>query len=113
MNQKTKTGKFQWRGIVITLLAFLAMVFALVSALSQVDERSGNEQAKILEDAVLRATLTCYAIEGRYPPNVDYLKDTYGIVYDDEKYIVTLDSFASNLLPSIYVLTQGGELIEQ
>lgn len=106
--QKSGIAGSRWRGILLTALAFLAMVLALVYALSQVDNRKEAEQAKVLKDAVLRATLTCYAIEGRYPSSIGYLEKNYGIVYNDEKYIVSLDSFASNLLPSIYVLTQGG-----
>lgn len=98
----------RWRGLVITALVFFAMTLGLVFALSSVDERNEHEQTKVLEDAVLRATLTCYAIEGRYPQSIRYLKEYYGIVYDDDQYIVTLDSFASNLLPSITVLVQGG-----
>ena len=107
---KGRVGRFQWRGVLVTALAFAAMLWALMSGLSQVDERSDSEQVRVLSDAVLRATLTCYAVEGRYPASVEYLKTNYGIVYDEEEYIVTLDAFASNLLPEIYVLTQGGEI---
>ena len=107
--RKGRTGRFQWRGVLLTTLAFLAMVFALVFALSQVEERNEDEQTRLLEEAVLHSTLTCYAIEGRYPPDIEYLEENYGIIYDDERYIISIDSFASNLLPNIYVLTIGGE----
>jgi hypothetical protein len=103
-----KGGAARWRGAVWTVVAFLAMTVLLVFGLRQVDARHAQEQARVLENAVLRATLTCYAVEGRYPASVDYLKEHYGIVYDEDHYIVTLDSFASNLLPTIFVLTQGG-----
>ena len=106
--RKGKTGRFRWRGVLLTVLGFAAMVFALVFALSQVDDRNESEQAKILQEAVLRATLTCYAIEGRYPPNVQYIEKNYGIVYDSDKFFVKLDSFAPNILPSIFVLSAGG-----
>ena len=108
--RKGKSGGFQWRGLALTGLAFLGMVLVLVFSLSQVDEKSDTQQTQILEDAVLRATLTCYAVEGRYPQSVEYLKKSYGIVYDEDKYIVSMDAFASNILPNIYVLTQGGTL---
>ncbi len=101
------------RGILITAAAFIAMVLVLVFSLSQVDERNQSEQVKALEDAVMRATLTCYAVEGRYPTSVNYLKENYGIVYNDNQFIVTLDSFASNLLPDIQVLIQGGGMYEE
>lgn len=106
--KRVESGNTHLRGILITALAFFAMVLVLVFALSQVDDRSQSEQTKALEDAVLRATLTCYALEGRYPPGVKYLQEHYGIVYNEDKYIVNMDAFASNLLPDIFVLYQGG-----
>ncbi len=111
--KKNQVAPSRWRGILLTAVGFVAMVLILVFALSQVHERSGEEQTKTLQDAVLRATLTCYAVEGRYPTNIVYLQEHYGIVYDAEKYIVTLDAFASNLLPDIHVMTQGGALNEE
>ena len=100
------------RGILLTVAVFAAMVLLLVFALTRVDERSGQEQTKTLEDALLRATLTCYAVEGRYPTGVEYLKNNYGIVYDEEKYIVSMDAFAMNILPDIRVLVRGGDANE-
>lgn len=106
--KKVESGNVHFRGILITAVAFIAMVLVLVFALSQVDKTSDGEQTRSLENAVLRATLTCYAVEGRYPTNVQYLQDNYGIVYNDDKYIVTIDAFASNLLPDIHVMSKGG-----
>lgn len=111
--KKHQVAPPRWRGLLVTAAAFLGMILVLVFALSQVHERSGDEQTKILQDAVLRATLTCYAVEGRYPQSIGYLKTHYGIVYDEDKYIVTLDAFASNLLPTINVMSQGGVAHEQ
>ena len=102
----------QLRGVLITALAFAVTILALVFALSQVDDRSEQEQAKALENAIMRATLTCYAVEGRYPANVQYVKEHYGIVYNEEKYIVVIDSFG-NMLPDIRVLTVGGGLHDE
>lgn len=99
----------QARGIVLTVAVFLVMILAVVFALNQLGQQSGSEQTKSLEDAVLRATLTCYAVEGRYPMSIEYLVKHYGIVYNDEKYMISLDSFAQNLLPSIQVLVIGEE----
>jgi len=102
----------QMRGIIITALAFAVMVLVLVFALSQVDERSEQQQAKALENAIMRATLTCYAVEGRYPATVRYLKENYGVVYNEDKYIVVIDSFG-NMLPDIRVLTVGGGSLDE
>lgn len=46
----------------------------------------------MLTDAIRRASVQCYSIEGRYPPSVEYLEDNYGIVIDRERYNVFYDA---------------------
>ena len=50
------------------------------------------------------AALTCYAVEGAYPDSLDYLRDHYGLAYDQDRYYVSYDAFASNLVPEIHVV---------
>ncbi len=96
------------RGLLVTALAFLVLLAALWVGLSQVGARSGREQAEALEGAVRRAAMLCYAVEGRYPSGAQELCDHYGLSYNQDRYIVSITSFASNLLPDIRVLTVGG-----
>ena len=53
------------------------------------------------------AALTCYAAEGSYPENLQYLRDHYKLAYNQEKFVVEYDAFASNLMPTINVLERG------
>lgn len=101
-----------WKGAVLTVLVFLAMIAVLVYGASTVNTRSESEQMAELEDSVRRASILCYAVEGRYPESADKLRQHYGLTYDQNKYIVQLDSFATNLLPDIRILTIGGEADE-
>ena len=59
-------------------------------------------------DAVQNAALTCYAVEGAYPDDVEYLRTHYGLAYDQDRYMVRYSAFASNLLPEIYVTEVEG-----
>ena len=43
----------------------------------------------------------CYAIEGRYPPSVEYLEENYAVQINRKKYNVFYDGFASNVMPEI------------
>jgi hypothetical protein len=45
----------------------------------------------------------CYALEGRYPENVEYLIEHYNISVDESKYYVYYNVFASNIMPDITV----------
>ena len=59
-----------------------------------------------LEQALRRGCVACYAAEGSYPADLDYLKEHYGIQVDETQYVVYYDLFASNLMPEITVLEQ-------
>lgn len=95
------------RGTLISCLLFALVIFLFVLLFSSVSEKSQDEQQEVLLNALRRASVSCYAIEGRYPDSLDYLKENYGITYDDEKFIVQYDAFASNVFPSISVLVKG------
>lgn len=62
----------------------------------------------MLERAFRRAAVTCYAVEGKYPPSLDYIRENYGVSYDERRYAVRYDAFASNVMPSVTVTRVGG-----
>lgn len=95
------------RGIVITLISFLLVFALLLAGLTQVGTRSNVALTDSLKASVLRAAMTCYAVEGRYPADAGYLEAQYGLTYDHRRYIVSLDTFADNLLPDISVMSIG------
>ena len=86
--------------IVLLMVLLLGGVWLLVSRLGT---SSGNAQTQFVTDAVHNAALTCYAVEGAYPNDLEYLRSHYGLAYDQSRYLVTYSAFASNLLPEIYV----------
>jgi hypothetical protein len=84
-----------WRGFAVTWAVCVALILLLAFALSGVGTRSTTEQAAALRGAVLRAVVTCYAVEGRYPRDAAYLREYYGLTYDADRFIVSLDAFAT------------------
>ena len=91
--------------IVLLMLLLLGGVWAVVSRLGTT---SGEAQTQFVTDAVHNAAVTCYAVEGAYPDDLEYLRSHYGLAYDQSRYMVRYSAFASNLLPEIYV-TEVGE----
>ena len=90
--------RFLWLPVLIVLLALLCF---LVFGRSGRD--LGEESAAAIRDAVQRSALQCYAVEGVYPPNLEYLQDNYGLQINTEDFYVTYEAFASNLPPVIRV----------
>ncbi|WMI82267.1 hypothetical protein [Anaerotignum sp. MB30-C6] len=62
-----------------------------------------EEALRIAQESIMRAAISCYALEGVYPPSYEYLKENYGIQIDEEKYTVFYDIFASNMMPDVTV----------
>lgn len=88
----------------LSLFLILLALFALLVAVGNVRGASAEEGRQQLERSLYRATVSCYAVEGQYPPNLAYLQEHYGIVIDETRYHVFYDVFGDNLMPDITVL---------
>ena len=95
------------KGLVKTLAVFAVLILAGVWFFDAVDSTSGSAETELVRDAVRSAAVTCYAVEGAYPSTLDYLTEHYGLVYDEDTYLIVYDAFASNILPTIRVLERG------
>ncbi|MDD2218151.1 MAG: hypothetical protein PHW03_04610 [Eubacteriales bacterium] len=93
-----------WKGMIIPLLIFVAFMIFFLIGVHNVSSVTKEESGDILQDAVIRATMQCYAIEGLYPPDIKYLEDNYGLTFDQERFIVHYEVFAGNILPDITVI---------
>ena len=88
------------RSVFVTLMVLLCFLLAL-SKLEAGRQKAGKQQ---LEDALRRSAVACYAAEGFYPPDVNYLMEHYGLRYDGDDYLVHYELAASNLMPEITVV---------
>lgn len=96
-----------YRNIAIAAVLLLALTAGLVFAAGRAGRTTERSEETLLRDAIIRASVTCYAIEGRYPQSLQYVIDHYGVVVDTERYIVSYDVFADNLMPDVRVLRKG------
>ena len=87
--------------IVLGLLAILLCVSLWLRDLDRRQREAGRQR---LENALRRSVAACYAAEGIYPPNLDYLRQHYGLQIDEERFRVFYEVFAHNLMPEMTVL---------
>lgn len=99
----------RYRALIISALVFVLIIVVVTVLLNGTSSKSGQEQVTLLKDALRRAAANCYAVEGRYPPTLEYLVDNYGVIIDGDRFIVRYDAFAENLMPDIAVLEHGKE----
>ena len=91
------------KGVLLPAAAAAVLVF-FATALNSLDNGREAENLQQLEEALRRGCVACYASEGVYPPDLDYLEEHYGVQIDRERYIVHYDIFAENLMPDIKVM---------
>lgn len=91
----------------IKLLIIVLVLAAAVLLVNRIDTAQDAAETDIVRDAVKNAALTCYAVEGAYPDSVDYLREHYRLAYDEDRYMITYDAFASNMIPDIWVTEVG------
>ena len=85
------------------VLLLLAAAVILVWAAGNPGQNLSDNGAAAIREAVRRSALQCYAVEGVYPPDLQYLEENYGLQINHEDFYVAYDAFASNLPPTVRV----------
>jgi len=94
-----KKNKFKILSVVVILLFIIYLYFAVDNA----QKSSNSGKYNILSDAIIRSAVQCYAIEGFYPPDIEYLEKNYGLIVDHDNYVISYSVFASNIMPNVEV----------
>lgn len=97
--------------IVAIVLAMVLLLAGTVAAINSMVSAGDAGEVRMVQDAVKNAALTCFAVEGAFPYELDYLRDHYGLAYDEETYFVVYDVFDPNIMPIIQVTFWGDGLI--
>lgn len=100
----SKLDKKAAAGYLLSVISFAIVVGLFISSVMFFSGKANREGTETLRKAITRASVECYAIEGRYPPSVDYLAENYGIQIDKDRYHVFYNGFASNIMPEITVM---------
>ena len=62
----------------------------------------------------MNGAVLCYSVEGFFPEDLDYLKENYGLNYDEKRYLVHYRYVSADICPSVLVYdseeTKGGVL---
>lgn len=65
---------------------------------------ASGQSRELIEKAVRRSAVQCYAIEGAYPVSMEDLEKRYGLRVDQERWMVDYRYVADNLSPDITVI---------
>ncbi len=93
---------------ILPCVLFAAIITWLVISLSNTSESAGRQERAAVKSTLENGITMCYAIEGTYPPSLEYLSENYGVTYDTAKFIVYYDRFADNVRPTVRVIVRNG-----
>lgn len=94
-----KKNKFK----ILTVILILLFTYYFYYSVENIQAVGDFEKFEILSDAIKRSAVQCYAIEGFYPPSIEYMENKYGLVVDHDKYVINYHIFASNIMPDVEV----------
>lgn len=98
-------------GILMPVLLFAVIIALFISGVNTASASAEKESLRITQQAIKKAMVNCYAIEGAYPQNIEYLEQHYGVLIDHEKYIVTYETMGSNIIPYVELVPKGTDAV--
>ena len=99
-----KRKYISWVPLALGLALFAAVAVWVTLGVREAARVSDEEGLRMAEEAIERAVVSCYSLEGVYPATYEDLKAKSGLAVDEEKYVVFYDIFASNIRPSVTVM---------
>ena len=98
----------QNKGLFLAMAVFALLVVLFLLFLLTATQRNEANEREMMSDALRRAIVTCYSVEGKYPPSLDYIYENYGVRIDESRYVVFYDVIAANVMPNVDVISIGG-----
>ena len=110
MNGKLyKLKTIQFLVMIVISVSFIGII---VSPFIKSEFEYDKIEIDIVKKTVEKYVIQCYATEGSYPPNIDYLSEHYGLILDKDKYIYEYEAVAENISPVIRIFVNNGFLEE-
>lgn len=91
----------------LSVLIFVLAAVIFICSVTSVSKGSVSAQRENLQSAINRAVIYCYAVEGTYPESLDYIKQNYGLVYDENLFYVDYKIRGANIFPDVTIIQTG------
>lgn len=104
----TKTDKKLFtspRFRLIYVLCPLVLILFLLG-ITSISQTTLDKQQESLENAINRNIIHCYAVEGFYPPSLQYMEENYGLTYDKDLFFVDYRPIGANIRPDVTILVR-------
>ena len=103
--QKPKSNIMHLLPSIVIIAALLFFVFGA----GNLSDSGSEQEYNIVSNALERSLTQCYALEGTYPPNIEYLHDNYGFTYNTKHFYIDYRYIGGNLRPDVTIITKESE----
>lgn len=92
----------------LPFFAFFILFILFYDGIHSVSDTAMEKQRESLETALNRSIIQCYAVEGTYPPDLAFIKEHYGLTYNEELFFVDYQLIGSNVMPDVTIIERTG-----
>lgn len=94
------------------IILFAGILILFMYAIRFTAGNTLDRQEEALNRAMERDIVQCYAQNGYYPPSLDYIKEHYGLMYDDNTFFVDYTPIGGNIYPGYKVVRINGKSVK-
>ena len=102
-----KSFKDIFGSVQFSVIFFVAIFVFFLYMLGNISDDTKARQEESLNSAVHRCIVSCYCVEGTYPPSLDYMIQHYGLTYDKSSFFIDYRSEGSNIYPEVAIIRKG------
>lgn len=100
---KMQKSKYLFFSVVL----FLGVIFLFYHGTQSVFTQ--ERQRDILENAIYRDIIACYALNGQYPESLDQLEQAYGLTYNKNIFFIDYRVQGANIMPDVTIIEKGDQ----
>ena len=86
--------------LIITIILFIVLIFQI----QNIALLTKKQQQINLEKALSRDIIECYALEGYYPPDLNYIEEHYGLSYNKSEFFIDYQIEGENIKPTFTII---------
>jgi len=90
------------------LVCSAAVIAVFTAGVGHAASSRQDEGVRIAKESIMRAAVSCYAIEGSYPYSFEYIKRHYRVLVNEDVYAVDYRPIGSNIMPGVTVTRRDG-----
>lgn len=92
---------------VFGILLFAAIMLWVVVGINSARDMTEEKRLENVKQSVVNGAVLCYSVEGVYPESLGYLRENYGVKYEENKYLVHYRYLGADIMPTVSVTVNG------